>query len=241
MRGDDLPSLKRADLTAAKKLFGEGELRDNYFWERFPGRIADAALRARRAGAKPPLEFMGIGAQGVVVCDDRYAYKAGGSLANEAAWLKTANDLPEVRPHVARLIRWDKKNGVIVRECVQGLPGGWSAEAKVDRLYEKIRPHMRRAGWSLPERKADSVVFDSRGRGKIVDAGFAFRVGERLLDHVERELRSGKRIPTIELSTWAFEIRHDISDAESARPTLSMDTLRARRVLEKLYKRGADR
>jgi len=133
---------------------------------------------------------------GVVFCDDRYAYKVALSpkthirLAEEAEWFETANSIPEVRPFVAKFIRYDQKLGVTTRECVRGKPGGvWGgggSNEQAAEIFDRVEPYMLAAGWTMPERKPDSIVFGRGGKGKIIDASHgAMRVSDRLLDWIE--------------------------------------------------------
>jgi hypothetical protein len=206
----------------------------------YESEIRDAAVRAVRAGATPPLDYIGIGMTGVVFCDSSYAYKVArgphvvGTLAEEAEWLATASEIPEVREHIAQFISWDPRLGVIVRECVSGRPGGWGSSRKVSDLFDAIAPHMLAAGWTMPELKEDSVVFDENGHGKIVDASMPSRVSNRLLAYIESVLE-GRRSPRDyeTVSDFAFYIRREFG----MKPP--MDERRARRLLERLYQLGA--
>lgn len=205
--------------------------------------IRDAAYYALEAGAEPPFEYIGAGATGVVFCDEHAAYKVARhrrgrsrTLDDEAAWLETAMAIPEVRPHVAELIRWDAKNRVIVRECVRGNRGTWGGSAKIHALWDTIAPYMLAEGWTMPELKEDSVIFDDDGNPKIVDAGMVSRVSNRLLGYVE-DVLDGRITPDEyeDWSTLAFYIRREFGQKEA------LDEHRARLILDRLYALGARR
>jgi hypothetical protein len=203
--------------------------------------ITDAAYRALEAGAEPPLEYIGAGATGIVFCDPRLAFKVsrrrkGHTLEDEAEWLETAATIPEVRPHVAALERWDPENRVIVRECVRGSRGTWGGSRKIHELWDYIAPYMLAEGWTMPELKEDSVIFDDSGNPKIVDAGMVSRVSNRLLGYVDAIL-DGRIDPDEyeDYSTLAFYVRREFGQKPP------MDEARAQRILERLYELGARR
>jgi lysophospholipase L1-like esterase len=157
--------------------------------------VVAAAARAERAGADGPLEFIGMGMEGVVFCDGAgRAYKVGRrlvtgappQLATEAAFLKKAGQIPAIKQHVAKFYRYDATSDVIVRECVRpkgtrrggrNLPSDDAAWDMGDRIDKVMRPY----GFTGPERKRDSFVYVS-GRGLVlVDAGFALKRGHELV------------------------------------------------------------
>jgi hypothetical protein len=208
--------------------------------DRYVVAISDAAELAVRAGAVRPLEYIGIGMTGVVFCDAKHAFKVARTerakemLEEESEWLATASDILEVRPRVAAFVAWDRELGVITRECVQGRPGTWSAGSRVSEIFDQVAPFMLAAGWTMPELKEDSVIFDEAGRGKIVDASMPSRVSDRLLAYVESVL-DGQRSPRDyeTVSDFAFYIRREFGQKPP------MDEARAKRLLERLYALGA--
>lgn len=208
--------------------------------ERYADEIERAAERAVRSGASPELEYIGIGMTGVVFCDDGYAYKVARTtysketLGEEAEWLATASQIPEVNDYVAGFIDWDRHEGVITRECVRGHGGTWGASSKAAKIFDTVAPYMLAAGWTMPEFKEDSVVFDDAGRGKIVDASMASRVSNRLLAYVESVLEGRRNPRSIEtLHDFAFYVRREFGQKPP------MDEERARRLLSRLYALGA--
>ncbi len=158
--------------------------------------VVAAAARAERAGADGPLEYVGMGGEGVVFCDSAgRAYKVGrwrgpdaSTLADEAAFLKKAGQIPTIKQHVAKFYAYDATNDVIVRECVRpkgergkyarrNMPSDSDAWDMADRIGKVMRPY----GFTAPERKPDSFVHVS-GRGLVlVDAGFALKRGHELV------------------------------------------------------------
>jgi hypothetical protein len=201
--------------------------------------MSDAAYHALEAGAEPPLEYIGAGGEGVVFCDAHFAYKVARGrkrerLYDEAEWLSVASQIPEVRPYVAAFERWDPEHGVIVRECIRGRSRAWNSGSKIRELWDHVAPYMLAEGWTMPEFKEDSVVFDEDGRPKLVDAGFVSRVSNRLLAYVE-DILDGKvtRDEVDDDSTLAFYVRREFGQKEA------LDEERAHRLLARLYALGA--
>lgn len=201
--------------------------------------IGDAAYRALEAGAEPPLEYIGAGATGIVFCDPHSAFKVarhskGRTLTDEAEWLETAASIPQVRPYVATIERWDPEQRVIVRECVRGSRGTWGGSQKIRDLWDRIAPYMLAEGWTMPELKEDSVIFDDNENPKIVDAGMASRVSDRLLEYVNAILDGRIDPDTYEdHSTLAFYVRREFGQSPP------MNEARAQQLLERLYALGA--
>ncbi len=201
-----------------------------------------ALTMALEAGAEPPLTFVGAGATAIVFCDDQQAYKvaraerAVGLLADEAEWLETARTLPEVAPHVARFYRWDPLHGVLVRECIRGSVGSWGRDRKIREIWDRIQPVMLAAGWLMPEYKEDSFVFDEQDQPKLVDAGFASRIGNRLLIYVAQVLDGTREMLDgfDPLSDLAFYVRRELGEP-------GLDAELAEKLLDQLYERGASR
>jgi len=199
--------------------------------------LDDAADRAVAAGAQGVLEFQGAGMSGIVFCDEKgTAYKVareGGesTVAEETEWLQKAGQIPGVREHVAKGARYDKKNRVLVRECVQGKTGTSRNTSKLFDLHKDIRKAMRPYGWLSPEFKEDSYVY-ARGRGPVlVDASMAIRVGGELVKYAQDVLEN-RRTTRERLSDIAFAIR---SERGSTIPEAVADKL-----LAKLKARGVD-
>lgn len=202
-------------------LLGEAIKHREYAPRAVEDEIDEAAGRARRAGARGELTFIGAGATGIVFCDDAgKAFKAArgdsDTVETEAAWMRKAAQIPGVREHVARGVRYDKQNAVLVRECVRPSPGRDRRvnERKLWDLHQRIGKRMRQYGWGSPEYKPDSYVY-TRDRGPVlVDAGFAVRRGRELVQHVldvlnhRSALRKHERIEDL-----AWELRMERGDS----------------------------
>ena len=199
--------------------------------------LDDAAERAVAAGAQGALEFQGAGMSGIVFCDEKGdAYKVarpGGdaTVAEESEWLAKAEQIPGVREHVARGARYDRKNRVLVRECVRGKTGTPRNTGKLFDIHKDIRKAMTPYGWLSPEFKEDSYVY-ARGRGPVlVDASMAVRVGGELVKYAQDVLEN-RRTTHERLSDIAFAIR-----AERGR---TIPDAVADKLLAKLKARGVD-
>ncbi len=188
--------------------------------------------RALDAGASAPLEYMGAGMTGVVLCSGDVAYKIGRRvspilrrmLGDEAEWLKAAGAVRDVRKHVARLQDYDPRNIVIMRSCPRRDPEMSAyryGEGRLSDLHSEIERLMLPHGWTAPEFKADSYVITKKGP-VLVDASMPARVGHVLLDYV-RDVLGGQRATDERPSDLAFEVRREIGqtlDAAEAEPVL---------------------
>ena len=178
------------------------------------GEMRNAMARAVAAGAGPRLEFVGAGMTGIVLSDGKRAYKVArhspDTLAEEAEWFVDAAKVPFVKDHVPANVQWDEKNGVIVRDFVDGRRGGWSDESKLFELHQKIGEQMRKAaGWSAPEFKGDSYIITPSGKPILIDGSMPHRVGKNLVGYVE-DVLDGKRVSREPLSDLAFALRAEI-------------------------------
>jgi len=176
--------------------------------------LDDAAARAVAAGAKGQLEFKGAGMSGIVFCDENgTAYKvaregAENMVSDESQWLAKAEQIPGVREHVAKGARYDKKNRVLVRECVRGKTATSRNTSKLFDIHKDIRKAMTPYGWLSPEFKEDSYVY-ARGRGPVlVDASMANRVGGELVKYAQ-DVIENRRTTNERLSDIAFAIRFE--------------------------------
>lgn len=206
---------------------------EQYGWE-----AEEAAERARKAGARGDLVWVGIGMWGIVFCDDLgHAWKVyrsvGGvsrsgkhflqdGLWREHAWFKTAATT-QIAPYVARVHSLDLENLVLERDCIVGRPGGWADETPLWDLHRKISKIMERADWGGPEFKGDSYIYGEDGVPVLVDATSAFPLGKRLLQYVKDNL-SGKLKSNHSYHDLAFFVVREISEkalsAKEAAPTL---------------------
>jgi len=191
------------------------------------------AQRAAAAGAEGVLRYVGAGATAIVFVDQvGMAYKVarhddGGdmrqSLRDESEWLDSAASTA-IADHVVRMFDYDPARDVIVREYVDGRTGRWSDEGVLQELHDRVRQTMRAASWGAPEFKGDSYVRGENGRWVLIDASFALRYGQRLLDYAV-EILDGTRPRGFERDgDLAFAIRHEVGltiDAAAAAPVLA--------------------
>lgn len=168
--------------------------------------MPDIVERALRAGARAPLEYQGAGMTAVVLCDaNNRAWKVARhfdpderprndvfTLDDEAEWLETAAEVPGVREHVARIVKYHPELAVIERECVIGRNGHYYRGSLVD-LHNDLGRKMAAHGWRMPEFKEDSYVLrESDGAPILVDASSPIRIGNRQLEYV-RDILDGRR------------------------------------------------
>lgn len=181
--------------------------------------IDDAEARARRAGARGDLTFVGAGQTAIVLCDDTgRAYKvsrkgAQGTVREEAAWMAAANKITGVREHVAKDARFDEATGTLVRECVKPTKDRPRVnERKLFDLHKRITGTMRSYGWGRPEYKPDSYVY-TQGRGPVlVDASFAPLHGRELVRDALAIVNDRKPSTPQEMRDMAFALRWERGD-----------------------------
>lgn len=169
--------------------------------------VEDAARRALLVGARPPLRYVGAGMTATVLCDARnHAFKVARhpenatsrrGFSDEAEWLRVAGTVPEIRAHVARIYAFHAGKVIIERECVAGSRSHYSGRSTRSTsnvlwdLHRAIEKAMIPYGFTAPEFKEDSFAY-SPGRGwVVVDAGFAHKVGARLVAETMRRLARG--------------------------------------------------
>jgi hypothetical protein len=160
--------------------------------------------RTLAAGAVPPLDYLGAGATSVVFCDARgHGFKTARRadstmLVDEAEWLAAAAKVPGVREHVARFHAYHPGQAVIERECVASDHDNdpawrWRRGHDLFNLHQHIGKLMEKhAGWSAPEYKGDSYIVTENRGPVLVDAGFVYRLGRRLLHYVA-DVLEGRR------------------------------------------------
>lgn len=184
---------------------------------RYESDVTRAARRAvRMAGARAPLQYIGLGMTGVVFCDRRdIAFKVARKpnesisrklITEEANWLRVASTVPSIRGRVARFRRYHRSAAILERECVHATrPERRPARQRWD-IHREIESAMLPYGYTAPEYKDDSYVF-TRGRGWVlVDASMPSEVGSRLAARAAETLR-GKRFLNERPSDLAFQIR----------------------------------
>ena len=175
-----------------------------------------AEERARAAGARGELTFIGAGAEGIVFCDEaERAFKVGrkgSSLRDEAAWLRAAARVPYAKDHVPRDVRYHAAQDVISRECLKPADGDYRrAPKKLFDTYKRMVEAMRPYGHGRPEYKEDSFIRTRRGL-ILVDAGYAPRHGRALvqdaLDVANGRVEASKQ----DINDLAFAIRWERGD-----------------------------
>ncbi len=203
--------------------------------EYVPASISDeidpAAIRALKAGADAPLTYIGAGMTSITFLDvDGRAYKVFRSpkrpitkefAQKEAEWLANAGE-SEIAEHVAEFYSYDPDNVVIVKEFIDGRPGGWGTPGLHD-LHARIEQAMIPVGWTAPEFKEDSYVIDATGRPILVDASMPHRVGDNLLGYVQAIIDGHQDPYTDSSQDLGFALRSEIGQTitkEDARPLL---------------------
>lgn len=176
---------------------------------RYREEVLRADERARRAGAEGPLEFAGIGLYGIVLCDEKdRAWKVfrippdgdEGSLLflreemqTEHEWLTDAA-VTAVAANVAAARAAHPEEIVLERECVQGFPGTWAQSSELGRLHGLIEKAMVPLGWTAPEFKESSYVYEfGTDIPHLVDISLAQRIGMNLARFVEDVLEGWRR------------------------------------------------
>ena len=183
--------------------------------------LVNAVDRALRAGARPPLTYLGAGMTAIVFADRvRRAYKVGRHpdsdvakriISTEAEYLEDAKQVPALRDRVVRFEKfypWPLL--VIVNEEVRRAhtrPYGvslWDA-------HEAITAVMKPRGWGRPEFKEDSYIIAAHGP-VLVDASSTLRFGPRLLEYA-RSIATGDRPRNGEANKdLRWEIEFEVSD-----------------------------
>lgn len=162
--------------------------------------------RAIKSGAPTPLEYVGAGMYGIVLCDvNDHAWKVArvpkvdpdhdfnlDSVATEYEWLRDAAQSPIAR-NVAMVYAIHEDQLVLERECVRGRAGVWADDRKLHELHDRIAKAMIPRGWTAPEFKENSYIIRDDGTPVLVDISMALRVGENLTGYVEDVLAGRRR------------------------------------------------
>lgn len=179
----------------------DAEYISDYTWRALSPDFTETVARARKAGARGPLEYIGAGATGVVFCVGDRAYKvarpgAESMVAEEAEWFTTANQIPALRQIVARGVRWNDRAKVLTRECVRPKDRShvrsWGRKRALWDIHQDLRQIMKPHGWGAPEFKEDSYII-TRDRGPVlVDGSMPIRYGRNLVAYTLDKI-SGRR------------------------------------------------
>lgn len=168
--------------------------------------IPEVFARAIRAGAEPPLDYVGAGMYGIVFCDDLgHAWKvmrleSGAererafqleNAAEEYEWLRDAA-YTSIAGNVAQVYAIHPEEIVLERECVDGRPGVWADDQRLNSLHGKIEKVMLPLGWTAPEFKEDSYIIRPDKTPVLVDISMAQRVGMNLAGWIH-DVLEGKR------------------------------------------------
>jgi hypothetical protein len=178
--------------------------------------IPEAFDRAQKAGAKPPLEYVGAGMYGIVFCDHwgrawkvaRLGGLKGGpkewspkksahlqfildGVTDEYEWLRAAANSGIAR-HAAEVYDIHPEELVLERECVDGRAGAWADDRRLHDLHRRIQEVMIPLGWTAPEFKENSYIIRPDNTPVIVDISMAMRVGRNLTGYVE-DVLAGRR------------------------------------------------
>lgn len=222
----------------------EGLVLPEYVYPSVRPYIPEAFRRALRAGAKPPLTYVGAGQYGIVFCDDwGHAWKVARlseegnprerlfmieSVAQEYEWLRDAAKT-EIAQNVAEVYAIHEEELVLERECVDGRPGAWADDGRLRNLHHKIWDAMIPVGWTSPEFKEDSYIIRPSGQAVLVDISMAIRVGENLAGWVE-DILAGRRPSRASWHDLAFDIYRERREG-----TLSRE--RANQLLRRLIEK----
>lgn len=203
-------------------------------WEYLPPNytqtICDAAGKACSDGAVPPVTYIGMGAQGVVLCDYRAAFKVARnesdfgvqSMREEFEFLDAASQEPSIAQHIAKPFALHVNPLMIERECVEAREYRSSTKQRDDRRWDtfcRIMKLMNNRGWCCVEYKEDALVLHPKRGWVLVDGGFAHRMGWGLARHV-RDVIMGKKPLVVDewssegfiASTYAHQLRMDQMD-----------------------------
>lgn len=171
--------------------------------------ILRAEESARRVGAEGPLEYIGMGMFGIILCDERnHAWKVfrhpavpteeeslfiRNELNEEYEWLRDAATTA-IAEKVARVYAMHPEEIVLERECIRGSPGGWSQSSELHRLHVEIERAMVPLGWTAPEFKEDSYVYEfGTSAPHLVDISLVQRIGMNLARFTEDVLEGRRR------------------------------------------------
>jgi len=173
--------------------------------------------RARGAGAHGALTYVGMGAEGVTLCDERgKAFKisrtsSGGvdgkqRLRDEAEWLMTAGKITNIKQYVPRGVSYDATHDVIVRECLTARAGNRSSSQRLWDLHQRLTAAVAPYGHGRPEYKINSYVYTRRGP-VLVDAGFAVKRGDKLIKEALDVANGRKKMNSFQIKELAWELR----------------------------------
>lgn len=174
--------------------------------------VSLAAHRAVAAGADPKtMKYVGSGMEGAVFEDAsgkafKVSHRVGGEhMRNEAEALEALKDSP-VAGYVAKHHGYNAKHDVVVRDKVEGSPGGWAQEGGLQEIHAKISDELRKRGFTAPEFKGDSYIMGEDGAPKLVDVGFVNPIGARLAKRLAEKFGDPAKLKAADPMDLAFDV-----------------------------------
>jgi hypothetical protein len=197
---------------ASRHRYGLGDWRKKYDdkWGEAGEKAEELEARARGAGARGKLTFVGAGGEGTVLCDEHgKAFKIGRrelTLRDEAAWMAMASKIASIKQHIPRDVRYDADNDVIVRECLtKKVSGRRLSSTKLWDLHQRLTTAVMPYGRGRPEFKEDSYVITRRGP-VLVDAGFAVKYGQPLVQEALDIINERKAATPLDVKQMGWDI-----------------------------------
>jgi hypothetical protein len=150
----------------------------------------NARASAVAVGADPAtMEYLGAGAEGILFVDGNVVYKVGRykPLVYEAEALEA---LSAAGAPVPAFYGYDAGHNTIIREHIEGRPGGWGARGLRDVYEREIQPALREAGFACGEYKENSfIVREDTGEPVMVDLGFLCPIGARFVRDMGEKMK----------------------------------------------------
>jgi predicted Ser/Thr protein kinase len=181
--------------------------------------VMEAAYRAAAVGADPKtMKYVGAGAESITFESSGRAYKVSRwpkrkkeNLRNEAEAIQSLKGT-EAAHLVPKVYKYDSEHDVIVRDMVEGRPGGWGTKG-LREAYEKIVAELAKKEWGHPEFKEDSFIVDEAGKNpKMIDVGFVHPRGQREVRWLERKIGQAESKADIDLLDIGFTMRMSLAD-----------------------------
>jgi hypothetical protein len=155
--------------------------------------VLQAARKAVATGAASDLQYLGVGAEGILFLSRGRVFKVGrrNNLRNEAELLAALYHSPD-RGFVPGVLRYNKELDVLVREYVEGDRGTWGSGTSLRKAYDVLCARAKSLDFTCPEFKEDSFIVRPSGYVVMVDLGFTqpvrARAAERLREQFDEPL-----------------------------------------------------
>lgn len=213
------------DESEGKVMDGVRAYKSEYLSDRV-ARVVDDELpelvaRLDAAGYDGDYEILGAGQTAVIFFDPLTSRVLKVARSEESRFMLldeyeflTAMQGTSAAKLVPQVYDFDPVAGVLVREGIEGRPGGWGTRGLRD-LYEEIVRVARLQDWSAPEYKEDSFIIRDDGSIVMVDVGFTGRFGQRLAAHIREALLSPMSIHRAQ--QFAYELRWEVGDKRLTR------------------------